>query len=456
MWHRGPLVHVYLSYPTGRLRRRLATAVVAVAYVASAVERVAVDDVVTVVVAALVAVAAIDVFVSASGTARRAAVPALTATLAYVGVLVAGRLVNLAGSNVGTTPLFAYDAAVAAVSVVLTADLGFGRWREATVADLVVALGQRGGTGTLRDQLAKALGDPSLILGYWIAERDGYVDDAGRSLELPVEGAGRAVTELGAGGERVAILVHDAVTIDDPRLVASVAAAARLAVANARLQAQVRARLAELTASRRRIVEAGDAQRRRIERELSEGVQRRIEQAMRRLDDAGCQATGSEAASLSMLRDELRGAYAELNDFAQGIRPPILGEGGLAAALPVLVARVPPPLQVDLRVDVGRLRPAIEASVYFVCSEALANVAKHASASRASVVALARDHEVVAVIADDGIGGADPSRGSGLRGLADRVEALGGRLDVGDRSVGGTVVTMTIPLDRGVDWERHG
>jgi signal transduction histidine kinase len=442
-WHRGPLVHLHISYPTGRLRRRFAAATVVVAYVGAVIALLADNDVVTVVVSALVMLAAYDVFVRTSGPARRAAVPALVAALAYAGVLAAGALERLAGWDADI--LFAYDVVVASVAVVLLVDLLFGRWNEATVADLVVALGQRGGTGTLRHQLSRALGDPSLEVGYWIAERERYVDEAGRDVELPAQRAGRTVTEIGGRGERVAILIHDTSTIDDPVLVAAVAAAARLAVANARLQADVRVRLAELDASRRRIVEAGDATRRRLERELSQGTERRLERVMRLLDDVRHEATGEEAAGLSELQEELRSAQAEVHDFAQGIRPSALGEGGLAAALPVLAGRVP--LPVELTVDVGRLLPAVEAAVYFVCSEALANIAKHASASRVSLVVAGGVDEIVATITDDGKGGADPTRGSGLRGLADRVEALGGRLDVGDGISGGTVVTVTIPLD---------
>ena len=140
---------------------------------------------------------------------------------------------------------------VVAVVVLLSLNLMFGRWTEATVADLVVGLGEREGT-SLRDQLARALGDPSLVVGYWIAEQGSYVNDAGRHVELPDEAGARVVTAIADGGERVAVLIHDALAIDDPGLVDGVASVARLAVANARLQAEARARVDELTASRLR------------------------------------------------------------------------------------------------------------------------------------------------------------------------------------------------------------
>ena len=246
-WHRGPLVHLVLSYPTGRLRRRLAAAVVAIAYVDAVVEPWAQNDVVTVWLAGLLVLAAVDVFVRTSGPARRAGVPALAASLAYAGVLAAASLRRLAGWETNETALLVYGAVVASVVVALFVDLLFGRWTKATVADLVVGLG-RGGTGSLRDQLAWSLGDPSLVVGYWIAEQARYVDDRGRPVVLPPVGSGRVVTEIDEGGDRIAVLVHDMVAIDDPQLVGGVAAAARLAVANARLQAEVRGRVDELAA----------------------------------------------------------------------------------------------------------------------------------------------------------------------------------------------------------------
>ncbi len=139
---------------------------------------------------------------------------------------------------------------------------------------------------------------------------------------------------------------------------------------------------------------------------------------------------------------------AELHDVAQGIRPSALGEGGLAAALPILAERAPVP--VDVVVNVGRLRPAVESAVYFVCAEALANIAKHAGASAASMTVTCQDSLVVASVVDDGVGGVNPSRGTGLLGLADRVEALGGRFVVGDSAAGGTTVAAEIPIDDAV------
>jgi signal transduction histidine kinase len=443
--HRGPLVHLHISYPTGRLRRRLAQVTVAAAYVDAVVEPLARNDVLTLVLAALVATAALDGYLRSSGTARRAGIPALAAALAFAGVLAFGAVERLGGWDADRAALWAYDIVIGCLAVVLLVDLLRGRWAEAVVADLVVDLGKRADTQTLRDELGRALGDPSLVLGYWLPEEGRYVDDAGRPVEVPEPGAGRAVTPIAHGGAPVAVLVHDEAVLEDPALVEAVASAARMAVSNARLQAEVRARVLELAASRRRIVEAADAQKRRLEGELSAGAEHRLGRVATLLEETRADIDGPAAASLEEVEEELRGARAELRDFAQGIHPSALAEGGLAAALPALTIRAGAPVQ--LAVSVGRLDPTVEAAVYFLCSEALANVGKYAEALQVTIDVARLDEHVVVSIEDDGIGGADTSRGSGLRGLADRIEALGGQLFVRSPVGGGTRLDATIPID---------
>jgi signal transduction histidine kinase len=281
------------------------------------------------------------------------------------------------------------------------------------------------------------------VVGYRLPGEERYVDDAGRPVEIPAPGAGRAVTRLEEDGVPIAVLVHDEAVLADPALVVSVAAAARLALSNARLQAEVRERVVDLAASRRRIVEAGDAQRRRVERDLRDGAERRLARVGELVAAAHDHADGSADALFGTVEEEVRGARAELRDFAQGIRPRALSEGGLAAALPELAARSAVPVRLDVAVD--RHSPAVEAAAYFVCSEALANVAKHAGATHATVRARESDGELVLTVTDDGSGGADAS-GSGLRGLADRVEALGGRLAVRAGAAGGSELEARLPV----------
>jgi signal transduction histidine kinase len=443
--HRGPLVHLHISYPTGRLRRRLAKVTVAAAYVDAIVAPIARNDVLTLVLAALVAATAVDGFLRTSGTARRAAIPALAAALAFAGVLAFGAIQRLARWEADQAALWAYDVVIACLAVTLLVDLLRGRWAEAVVADLVVDLGRQADTRTLRDELGRALGDRSLVLGYWLPEEGRYVDDAGRPVELPRPGAGRAVTPIAHDREPVAVLVHDEAVLEDQALVEAVASAARIAVSNARLQAEVRARVVDLAASRRRIVEAADAQRRGLQRELREGAEQRLRRIERLLAQAHEAADEHAGEQLIEIQGELRGARAELLEFAQGIRPSALTEGGLGAALPELARRAGIP--VELEISVGTLLPAVEAVVYFVCAEALANAAKHAEASSVTISVSQSRGRLSLTLADDGVGGADPGKGSGLRGLADRIEALGGKLSVRSPPGGGTRLDVTIPVD---------
>jgi signal transduction histidine kinase len=367
------------------------------------------------------------------------------AALAFASVLAFGAIQRLAGWDADRQALWAYDVVIACLAVVLLVDLLRGRWAEAVVTDLVVDLGRQADTRALRDELGRALGDRSLVLGYWLPEETRYVDDAGGPVELPEPGAGRAVTPIAHDGEPVAVLVHDPAVLQDTTLVEAVASAARIAVSNARLQAETRARLVDLAASRRRIVEAADAQRRRLERDLRGGAERRltrVEGLLARAHEAADQRAGEH---LTEIEGELRGARAELRDFAQGIRPSALTEGGLGAALPELAGRAGIP--VELEISVGTVPPAVEAAVYFVCAEALANAAKHAEASSVTVSVSQSSDRVSLTVVDDGVGGADLGKGSGLRGLSDRVEALGGRLSVRSPVGGGTRLDATIPTD---------
>jgi signal transduction histidine kinase len=440
--HRGPLVHLHLSYPTGRLPTRLAAAVVAIAYVDAVVEPLAANDVLTLTLSALIALSALQIFLRTSGPARKAGGPALAAALAFAGVLTLGAVNRLAGWDADRAVLWTYDAVIAAIAVVLLRDLLRGRWAEAVVTGLVVDLGDWG-SGTLRAKLAGALGDPSLVVGYRVAATDEFVDDAGRPVELPAAGSGKVVTPIHDAGEEVAVLVHDEALLADTRLVESVAAVARVAVANARLQAEAQTRADELVASRRRIVQAADEQRRRLEQELRLGAERRLESVQELLAGAGREATDGDAEAIGTLERELDETRHELREFAQGVHPGALTDGGLMPALTRLADRSPVPTVV--RGDVPRFSAPVEAALYFVCSEALANAAKHSDASEVSIVLRQEGADIVVAIADDGVGGADPTKGSGLRGLADRVEALGGWFAVASAPDHGTRIEVVLP-----------
>jgi hypothetical protein len=440
--HRGPLVQLQLSYPTGRLRRATASAVVALAYGTALFVALARNSLLTLALATLVGVAAIDGFARTSGPARKAGGPALASALVFASVLALSSAGHLLDWHADIAVLLAYDATVLFVAVVLLADLVWGGWTDATLTDLVTDLGQREDTEGLPGQLQRALGDPSLAVGFWLPEQDRYVDDLGRPLDVPVEDGLRTVTRIDDQGQPLAVLIHDAAVLDDPHLVDGVASAARLTVANARMRAAVRVRVGELSASRRRLVEAGDAQRRQLQLELELGAEKRIGDVERLLDGLQAKAATGAAQQLWDVRVELGSARVELREFAQGIRPSALSDGGLPAAIPLLAERSSVP--VTLTVDIDRLSPPIEAAIFFLCSEALANVAKHARATSASVELRIDGRDVLTIVADNGVGGAD-ARGSGLRGLADRVEALGGTLAISDATDGGTRLVARIP-----------
>jgi signal transduction histidine kinase len=213
---------------------------------------------------------------------------------------------------------------------------------------------------------------------------------------------------------------------------------------------ELRSLTAELQASRTRIVEAGDDARRRIERDLHDGAQQRLVAASLQLAMAlrAAERDGLEeiAERLRGVREELEGGLAELRDLARGIHPAVLGERGLRPAVDALVTRCQIP--VTVKGDLAE-RPAasVEATLYFTVAEALTNVAKYAHANEASVTISGTGAYAEVEVRDDGIGGADPANGSGLRGLVDRLGALGGHLHVHSAPGRGTMVHATVPLD---------
>ncbi len=337
-------------------------------------------------------------------------------------------------------------AAPLSVPVALALGLLWGGGGRGPVADLVVEL-ERTPPRPVREALARALGDPSLELALWLPERGTYVDAEGRDVSLPPLDSGRAVTVLGQADAPVAALVHDPVLLERRGLLAAAGAAARLALENERLQAQLRAQLAELRASRARIVAAGDAERRRLERDLHDGAQQRLLglglalQLVR--SELGPDANGA-ATLLDEAEAELGAALDELRSLAHGIHPAVLTEHGLGPALRTLAARAPLPVEIE-RVPDERLPPSVEAAAYFVVSEALVNAAKHSHASTVSVSVACESGSLVVEVEDDGVGGAAPGAGSGLAGLTDRVQALDGRLTVESEPGAGTRLHAQLP-----------
>jgi signal transduction histidine kinase len=447
--HRGPLVQLVLTYPRGRIRGRVEGAAVAVGYVAAVVTPVWGSRAGTVVLAVLVVVVAVRGYVRTAGRERRMRRAALQATALFAAGVAAVTLIRFAvpGPATAAATLLAYEVMLCALAAGVLVGLVRWPWERAEVADLVVELGEAR-SGSLRDELARALGDPSLQVGYWLPESAGFVDAAGRPLAVPGPGSGRSATVIERDGQPLAVLVHDPAVLGDPGLVGAVSSAAGLAAANARLQAEVRARLAEIAASRRRILVAADEERGLLEHRLREGAQRRLGDQAQTLRVARQSAT-VQATAERIARAELQLARTQedLGRLARGLHPRELSEQGLEAALAALAGGFP--LHVDLTAPVTATSPAVAACVYFVCSEALANVAKHASASVVQIAVTARAGRITVEVTDDGAGGADP-QGRGIQGLADRVETLGGTLTVASAPGRGTRLTAVIPDGAGL------
>jgi len=310
------------------------------------------------------------------------------------------------------------------------------------IADLAMELGRGVPLGGLRDALARTLRDPNLQLAFASPTGGGLVDSAGRPFEAPAD---RRSTRLERDGELLAVIVHDpGLEREDARFVEAVGSVARLALENERLQAQVRAQLEEVRASRQRIVEAGDAERRRVERDLHDGAQQRLVALAMRLDAA--RGTTVDAQGLiDAATAELGVAISEVRQLARGLHPTILTEAGLKAAIEALAERTPVPVEVDA--DAARYPVTVEATAYFVVAEALTNVARYAGASHAAIRLTTDGQDLVVEVRDDGRGGADRVRGSGLRGLEDRVAALGGSLEVESPVGAGTTVRARLPLE---------
>ena len=380
---------------------------------------------------------------TASRPRRRALLPSLGGSLSAV--LYAANLTTLIAGSPSTLLMSTLNAALLTVPAALLWGLLRSRLARAGLPDLFRELGTLRGA-RLEAGLAATLGDPQLVLAYRVPDQHAFIDGAGQPVDLPGPDSGRTAAPIERDDHELGMLVYDASLDDDPELVGAVAATAAIALDDARLHAESEDRLAELRASRERLVAAGDAERRRLERDLHDGAQQRlvsvalqlrmIQHHVRTDPDLVEQLAMSAGAELSKSLEELR-------ELARGIHPAVLNHG-LKAALESLASRSPVAATVSCP-GAERLPEPVELAAYFVACEALANIAKYAHARSASVRVVRRNGVVVIEIADDGVGGADESAGTGLQGLADRVAALDGTLRVLSPPGEGTVVTAELP-----------
>jgi len=468
-------LHVYLAFPTGRLRSRFERVLVGTAYAAAiglqplkmalgafgpdnplaiwdapvAALRLEQFQLLTISAICLAAIGVLAGRRHRAGRPRRRSLALLLDSfvvgLLMIAVLfVLGAFSGPAFKEVQRVTLFLIGVS----PIVFLAGLLDARLARSAVADLVIGLRRNPTPGELRNALARALRDPTLELAYWLPERGDYADAEGRPVALPGPGDRRTATPIDrADGSEVAVLLHDPSLDDEPELLGGVCAAAAIALENARLHVELRARLDELRGSRERIVEAGHTERRRLERNLHDGAQQRLVALSLELSMLGRDLDGDAEARerIERARREIATSLSELREIARGIHPAVVTGHGLAVALEEVAALAPVPVDLDVGLE-ERLPESLEVAAYYFVSESLANVGKYAQATRASVHVARRGDALVVEVVDDGIGGADPARGSGLRGLTDRVEAVGGRLAVTSPPGEGTCVRAEIPL----------
>jgi signal transduction histidine kinase len=384
----------------------------------------------------------------ASRPQRRAVMPVVVAGAVAFAVLIATYGAAALGAAIADALGRAAWFALAAVPVAVLVVFIQRRLAQGAVAGLVVELGGRGPAADLRGALSRALGDPSLALAYWYPAEARYVGTDGRPVELPPAGAARSSTVIERDGQPVAAVIHDPALHYNSALVDSVCAAAGLSLDNERLAAELRARLAELQASRARLAETADTARRRIERDLHDGAQQQLVALKISLGLARQLVTGPPEAAGLLAQTEHQAAEAleELRELARGIYPPLLADLGLCTALQAQARKAALPVTVEAA-GLGRYPQQIEAAVYFCVLEALQNVAKYAQASAARV-SLRHDGQCLAFTVEDDGTGFDPAatpKGTGLQGIADRLGALGGTIDITSAPGYGTRLTGRVP-----------
>jgi signal transduction histidine kinase len=463
-------LHVFLAFPDGHLRSRFERILVAAAYGfsfglqvlrmsfgafdnsfhvlpwADAADTVGRVELIAVTAILLTGVGVLAVRRRQDGKPRRRS-PEIVVDLFALGLLLAAALfvdALLEGPHLQVLQRATWFV-IGLAPIVFLFGLLDARLARSAVGDLIIDLRSDMQPASLQSALARTLRDPSLTLAYWLPDFGTYADLDGRPVDVPARD-GRATRTIEHDGVRVAALLHDPSLDDEPELLDAVGAAAAMALENARLQAELAARLEEVKESRARVLGAEQNERKRLERDLHDGAQQRLVALSLQLKLVERQLTDQPGLSRELhdVQRELALSLDELRDLARGLHPAVLSAHGLEIALEQVTARAPVPTRLTVELD-GRLPEPIEVAAYFVVSESLANIAKHARASTASVVVRRSADDVTVEVVDDGVGGVDTESGSGLRGLADRVEALGGRLRVWSPADGGTRVQAELP-----------
>ncbi len=336
--------------------------------------------------------------------------------------------------------VYGLDGSVILTSAILIAGIvAVDRRRAALTPDRAVELGPA---------LAGALGDPGFRVAFRAPGRESWLDAEGAAIDAPVAPPGMESSTIERDGQVIAVITHDPQTLSDPLVRTPVEKAVELAAHNVRLRADLDAQLLELDTSRRRLVDAGLREREALGEQVQGDVLRRLELLRQDVDLAAngpLPANGQVRLELAAAQIEV--ARSEIQDLASGLYPAALATVGLAGALDDLARRSP--VKIALDVPAGSTGgPDVDATIYFVCAEALANAARHAKASLVRVAVRSSGGAIAISVADDGTGGADPVAGSGIRGLQDRVEAIGGVLTIESVPGVGTRLAATIPVNR--------
>jgi signal transduction histidine kinase len=440
--HRGPLTHLLLSYPSGRLRTRTGLVVVVCVDVVSVIVPWGQLHLVTLVAAAAVGIA----IVRETGTPGERRLPGpvwpARAALSLVwSVLVVSSVARLSGHRDDVASLLAYELAVVSSVGLLVFDRLHTRRRSAVVAALAAGL-EDAPVGSIRDVVAEVLHDPTLRLAF--SDPTSSEDHAlregtsGPSVVGSTSGRPRGQLRVREGDRELAVVEHDPSVLRDPELRTSVSTLVRLAVRNHQLAREGEQRIAEVDASRRRLVTVADEERDDLEARLQSRVLDRIDRVAELLDsvDDADHVAGQIAGQARACADEVR-------SFARGMHPRVIEEAGLGAALAELTTNASAELVIS---GLPRSLPReAEVAIYYVCAEALTNTMKYAHAKKAAVRVEGAGDELVVIIEDDGIGGVTLAASGGLGGLRDRLEALGGRLSLVDLAAG-TRIEAVVPI----------
>jgi signal transduction histidine kinase len=389
----------------------------------------------------------------ATSISRRTTIPIVTSVMVVAATFTAAALSRGGDAAPATLERLGWLSTATAFTVpcaFLVGMIGARVFAGGALERLVGRLSGGANDASVRRILADALGDPSLTVAFWRPQRRQYVDAGGNPVTAPASGAGRSATVVGQDGDPLAMIVHDAALDAEPGLVAAAGGAALMMLQNARLEADLKASVADLQASRTRLARAADAGRREIERNLHDGAQQRLVALRMRLADAEAQATSDDELrrSLGELGADAEATLDELRTLAHGVYPAVLVDYGLATALASVAVKSPIPVRVHAGLS-ARFAPEIEAAVYFCCVEAIQNAAKHAGRDATVTVTVRADAGRVAFeVRDDGVGFdvADVRDGAGLANLHDRVAAVAGTVEVASGRGQGTIVHGEVPV----------